>query len=101
MLAQVAANNLSIVQPCSLEPDLWPHTPWTHDRLLSGMCDSLELCLTYPLPQDMMLALLLSAVSAGMTTTAPTQTNAAAVRNQVDLFTQYVCFDAMHLHQLC
>ena len=91
LLAQVAANNLSLVQLCNLEPRLWVPTRWSQDRLLSSLCDSLQLCLTYPLPQDLMLALLLSAVSAGVPTTAPTQTNAAATRNQVDLFAQHMC----------
>ncbi|KAL0053065.1 hypothetical protein WJX82_000403 [Trebouxia sp. C0006] len=80
---QVMASSLSVVQLSIVEPDLHPPPQWNQDRLLDALCDRLEACLTYPMSHDLMLALLLSAVSAGVPVTAPTQTSDTAARNQV------------------
>ncbi|KAL3137712.1 hypothetical protein ABBQ38_004979 [Trebouxia sp. C0009 RCD-2024] len=85
---QVTANNLSVVPPSGLEPP----TPQSDSLLprgpvgqLTALCDALQACLTCPLPQDIMLALLLSGVTAGVPATPPSQTNDTAARNQVHL----------------
>ncbi len=96
---QVMASSLSAVQLSSVEPALSPPTQWTHDRLLDALCNSLEACLTNPMSHDLMLALLLSAVSAGVPVTAPTQTSDTAARNQVcSLFLATV---GLSLHTIC
>ncbi len=82
---QVTANNVSVIQLSGLQPVLCPVNQLRHDRLLTGLCDRLEACLNYALPQDLMLALLLSAASVGVPTTGPTQSSDAAVRNQVNV----------------
>ena len=83
---QVTANNLSVVHPSGLEPP----TPPPNSLLLRGptgrltaLSDALQACLTCPLPHDIMLALLLSSVTAGVPATPPSQTNDTAARNQV------------------
>ncbi|DBA91718.1 TPA: hypothetical protein ACH3X1_003314 [Trebouxia sp. C0004] len=80
---QVMASSLSVVQLGGIESALSLPTQWSHDRLLDALCNSLEACLTYPMSHDLMLALFLSAVSAGVPVTAPTQTSDTAARNQV------------------
>ena len=80
---QVMASSLSVVQLSSVEPALGPPTQWNRNTLLDTLCNSLEACLTYPMSHELTLALLLSAVSAGVPVTAPTQTSDTAARNQV------------------
>ena len=77
------ASSLSLVQLSSVEPVLGLPTHWNRDRLLNALCNSLEACLTYPMSHDLMLTLLLSAVSAGVPVTPPTQTSGTTARNQV------------------
>lgn len=83
---QVTANNLSVVHPSKLQPPASPSGSWLpkgNTGHLTALCDALHTCLTCPLPQDIMLGLLLSAVTAGVPATAPSQTNDTAARNQV------------------
>ncbi len=80
---QVMASSLSVVQLSSVDPALDLPTHWNRDRLLDALCNSLEARLTHPMSHELMLALLLSAVSAGVPVTAPTQTSDTAARNQV------------------
>ena len=83
---QVTAINLSVVHQSRLEPSACPtgsFIPQSNARQLTALCDALQTCLTCPLPQDIMLGLLLSAVTAGIPPTAPSQTNDTAARNQV------------------
>lgn len=95
---QVTANNLSVVHPSSLEPPTSPS-----DSLLSkgptgqltALCDALQACLTCPLPQDIVLALLLSGVTAGVPATPPSQTNDTAARNQVWALWNYLARNAV------
>jgi len=96
---QVMASSLSVVQLSSVEPALGLPPQWNRDTLLDALCKSLEACLTYPMSHDLMLALLLSAVSAGVPVTAPTQTSDTAARNQVcSLFLATV---GLSLHTIC
>lgn len=96
---QVMASSLSVVQLSSVKPAPGPPTQWSRDRLLDVLCDSLEGCLTYPMSHDLMLALLLSAVSAGVPVTAPTQTSDTAARNQVCLL--FLAAVSLSLHRVC
>ena len=66
-----------------LDPPSDPPQSKGHQRQLTALCDALQACLNCPLPQDIALALLLSAATAGVSATAPSQTNATAARNQV------------------
>ena len=91
---QVTANNVTVTQLSSLHLgvadmgtsqilNLHPRT------LLPDLCDALQSILSHPLSEDLALALLLSAASAGAPVAMPTQTNDATVRNQVkDLYYQ-------------
>lgn len=83
---QVTANNLSVVHQSKLEPfacSAGSAIPQGNTGQLTALCDALQTCLTCPLPQVIVLGLLLSAVTAGVPATAPSQTNDAAARNQV------------------
>ncbi|DBA93225.1 TPA: hypothetical protein ACH3X2_003521 [Trebouxia sp. C0005] len=91
--AQVMASSLSLVQLSSVEPVLGLPTHWNRDRLLNALCNSLEACLTYPMSHDLMLTLLLSAVSAGVPVTPPTQTSGTTARNQVHVMVTSVGHD--------
>lgn len=77
------ANNVSRMHLSWLDPSLDPPQSNGNHRQLTALCDALQVCLCCPLPQDTILALLLSAATAGVPATEPSQTNATAARNQV------------------
>ena len=85
---QVVANNVTVVQFSDLGMAAYPVEPngslrWRAHTSLSHMCQAVWATLGHPLSEDLTLALLLSAASAGVPVSTPTQTNDAAIRNQV------------------
>ena len=93
---QVKANNITKVHPSSLlSPPPQPLQLVASGGLLTALCGALEQCvaaqtsgLSYSLPQNLQLALLLSGASAGVPASLPTKGLSTASRNQVRLFCQ-------------
>ena len=85
---QITANNVTVIQLSSLclgaaDMDTSQALNLHPGTLLPDLCDALQSSLSHPLSEDLALALLLSAASAGVPVAMPTQTNDATVRNQV------------------
>lgn len=93
---QVKANNIIKVHPSSLlSPPPQPPQLVASGGLLTALCGALDQCvaaqtsgLSCSLPQNLQLALLLSAASAGVPASLPTKGLSSASRNQVLLFYQ-------------
>lgn len=86
-ILQVTANNISVVRLSGLDAPSSqsdPLLPKGGHRQLSALCNALQACLSCPLPQDLILALLLSAVTAGVPAIPSSQANDTAARSQVN-----------------
>ena len=88
---QVTANNIRKVHMRDLLLPPRRALPLAPSQLLSGLCGLLDQFLMantssakYPLPQNLQLALLLSAATAGVPASHPTQGQSTATRNQVN-----------------
>ena len=83
---QVKANNIVRIPAHQLASSLytpaqqqdWHCTIGKQPDLLSSLCDALQACVERPLQQDTLLALLLSAVSAGHASPAATTASTAS-----------------------